>query len=194
MCIMYSSMYCVLRIRVLVTVRIFTCVSVLTHHQPTNTQGELLDYPNWKDDAERAEKIYLELPSELESWFQRMQIMLLSKQAKFDKVVEKSEELFANSIIAVPPQTWQTTAANDNPHKEPTEEEQIFFRLGFIFIAYRVDFWWCEHFLIHVHITLCHEELECVQIEYNLGKLPRFCVENRISLALILTTKEAFYV
>ena len=99
----------------------------------------MLDYPDWKNDVETAETIYLENPSELQSWFQRMHIMKLNQEKKKSRVIEKSEELVKNSIVAVPPEVWRTTAADDDPHKKPTEEEQIFFRLGFIFVAYRVD-------------------------------------------------------
>jgi len=118
--------------------------AIIAEIQELEEKKELSDYPNWKDDAERAETIYLEQPLELESWFQRMHIMMLNKQGKLARVIEKSEELVTNSIIAVPPEVWRVSAANDDPHKKPTEEEQIFARLGFIFIAYRVDFWWFE--------------------------------------------------
>ena len=96
-------------------------MSVFTCTQPKHTQGMLSDYPNWKDDAERAEKIYLDDPSELDSWFQRMRIMMLNKQEKLDRVVEMSEELVRNSIIVVPPEVWRTTAAGKNSKKAARE-------------------------------------------------------------------------
>lgn len=56
--------------------------------------------------------------------------------------VELAERLVKEAVIAVPPQTWNVDLADaqDEGH-EPTDEELLVFRLGFIFLAYRIDFW-----------------------------------------------------
>lgn len=60
------------------------------------------------------------------------------------RVVEQSADLIKQRVIAVPPEIWKVNSAADDPELEPTEEELLVYRLGFIFIAYRVDFWWWE--------------------------------------------------
>ena len=30
------------------------------------------------------------------------------------------------------------------PDRDPSDEELLVFRLGFIFLAYRIDYWWWE--------------------------------------------------
>jgi len=69
----------------------------------------------------------------------------LSESEKRVKVVELAETLVKDAIIAVPPQTWRVDMADaQDTSKEATREELLFFRLGFIFMAYRVDFWYWE--------------------------------------------------
>lgn len=60
--------------------------------------------------------------------------------------VELAETLIKNAIIAVPPQTWNINLADaqDPQERDPSEEELLVFRLGFNFLAYRVDYWWWE--------------------------------------------------
>ena len=45
------------------------------------------------------------------------------------------------------------THVHARPHKQATKEELLFFRLGFIFMAYRVDFWYWE--AIEVRLCQC---------------------------------------
>jgi hypothetical protein len=59
--------------------------------------------------------------------------------------VELAETLVKNAIIAVPPQTWNIDLADaQDADRDPSEEELLVFRLGFIFLAYRIDYWWWE--------------------------------------------------
>lgn len=55
-------------------------------------------------------------------------------------VIEKSEQLVRDSIIAVPPQMWSITCADDDKANVNSDEDKIVLRLGFIFVAYRCDF------------------------------------------------------
>ena len=117
-----------------------------------------------------AEHMFLEAPDELPAWLERMRIKNLSKKVKLERVLQLSERLTNDSIIAIPPQHWnqaepasksdvETKTPDEGggaecppaPRQELTEEEAaarkesaILRRLGFIFIAYRADYWWWE--------------------------------------------------
>jgi hypothetical protein len=127
-------------------------------------------YPTWREDVKMAERIFLEAPDELPAWLERMRIKNLSKKVKLEQVLQLSERLTDASIIAIPPQHWnqaeqasksdvETKSPDEGggaecppaPRQELTEEEAaarkesaILRRLGFIFIAYRANYWWWE--------------------------------------------------
>ena len=102
----------------------------------------------WEADKTQAEHIFLETPDELPAWLDRIRVKKRSESEKRVEVVELAEELVKDAVIAVPPQTWKIEFAgvglNQDTSKEATQEELLFFRLGFIFMAYRVDFWFWE--------------------------------------------------
>ena len=111
--------------------------------QELEKKGELTGYPEWRDDVKQAEKLFLETPDEVPRWLERMRIKRLSKQMKSLKVIELAEKLVKDAIIAVPPQTWNIDLQSaQDADKEPTGEELLVFRLGFIFLAYRIDYWY----------------------------------------------------
>ena len=130
-------------------------------------------YETWREDVQMAEHIFLETPDELPAWLERMRTKNLSKEKKLERVLELAEQLVRDAIIAIPPEQWrdhaetaekaeedetQTSAPEGDdaeapaaPRHQPTKEEKeahaesaIMRRLGFIFIAYRVNFWWWE--------------------------------------------------
>ena len=54
-------------------------------------------------------------------------------------------QLLRDGIIAVPPQVWANKDADvSDLDGLPNEEQVLMNRLGFIFLAYRVDYWWWE--------------------------------------------------
>jgi hypothetical protein len=111
--------------------------------QELENAGVLTGYPEWRDDVKQAEKLFLETPDEVPGWLERMRTKRLSKQMKSLKVIELAEKLVKDAIIAVPPQTWNIDLADaQDPDKDPTDEELLVFRLGFIFLAYRIDYWY----------------------------------------------------
>ena len=118
--------------------------ALVAEMQELEKNGELADYPDWRDDKEKAELIFLEVPDELEAWLDRMRIKKLNKEEKLTLVKEKAAQLVKDAIIAVPPEVWSHGDGDDDPEVEPSKEDQIVHRLGFIFIAYRVDYWWWE--------------------------------------------------
>jgi hypothetical protein len=121
---------------------------VIREIQEMKKAGELWWYPEWESDKTQAEHIFLESPDELPAWLDRMRVKKRSESEKRIEVVDLAEELVKDAVIAVPPQTWKIEFAdvvmNQDTSKEPTQEELLFFRLGFIFMAYRVDFWFWE--------------------------------------------------
>jgi hypothetical protein len=137
-----------------------------------HTKTGIPAYPTWKEDAKEAERIFLETPDELSAWLERMRIKSLSKQEKRERVLQLAARLVRDDVIAIPPQQWRSDVeeasevlkvetktpeegfsaeAPPAPRLELTEEEAatntesaILRRLGFIFIAYRVEYWWWE--------------------------------------------------
>jgi Ca2+-binding EF-hand superfamily protein len=136
-----------------------------------HTKTGIPAYPTWKEDAEEAERIFLETPDELPAWLERMRIKSLSKQEKRERVLQLAARLVREDIIAIPPQQWcsdveeasavkvemktpeedRSAEAPPAPRQELTEDEAavhaesaMLRRLGFIFIAYRVEYWWWE--------------------------------------------------
>lgn len=108
-------------------------------------KGELSGYAQWEDDVKRAQGIFLETPDELPAWLDRMRIKRLNEQEMRLRVVDLADRLVKQATIAIPPQTWNVNVADaQNPDHQPTEEELLVFRLGFVFLAYRIDFWWWE--------------------------------------------------
>ncbi len=136
-----------------------------------HTKTGIPPYPTWKEDAKEAERIFLETPDELPAWLERMRIKNLSKREKRERVLQLAAQLVQDDIVAIPPQQWRSdveeassvkvktktpeevrsTEAPPAPRHEITEDEAaahaesaILRRLGFIFIAYRVEYWWWE--------------------------------------------------
>jgi len=111
--------------------------------QELDKAGELTGYPEWREDVKQAENLFLETPDEVPEWLERMRTKRLSKQMKSVKVIELAEKLVKDATIAVPPQTWNIDLqSSQDADKEPTDEELLVFRLGFIFLAYRIDYWY----------------------------------------------------
>jgi len=74
------------------------------------TKGGTRAYPTWREDAKKAEHILVERPHELPAWLERMRIKNLSKEEKFERVLQLADRLSKDGIIAVPLQRWNTLA------------------------------------------------------------------------------------
>ena len=74
------------------------------------TKGGTRAYPTWREDAKKAERIFVERPDELPAWLERMRIKNLSKKEKFERVLQLADRLSKDGIIAVPLQRWNTLA------------------------------------------------------------------------------------
>ena len=147
--------------------------ALVTDIEEREEKGELSGYAQWKDDVKRAENIFVEMPDELPAWLERMRVKRLNEQEMRLRVVDLANRLVKQATIAITPQTWNVNVADaQNPDHEPTEEELLVFRLGFVFLAYRIDFWWWESVevgpkclripdrvcsLVHLHASLCFD-------------------------------------
>ena len=128
-------------------------------------------YLTWREDVKMAEHIFLKKPERLPAWLKRMRIKNLSKREKRERVQALANKLARDAIIAIPPEQWtshvQKASESDvktktleegggpesppGPKKEVSDDEEaaqkesaILRRLGFIFIAYRMEYWWWE--------------------------------------------------
>ena len=110
--------------------------------QDLESKGHLLWYKDWKDDVQQAEHVFLETPDDLPKWLDRMRTKQLSEDEKRLRIVELADSLVRDCIVAVAPQTWKIAAdIEEDPNRDPSAEELLVLRLGFIFMAYRIDFW-----------------------------------------------------
>lgn len=108
--------------------------------QKLDAEKELGNYKDWRQDVHIAERVYLDRgPEELQAWLQKMRIKMLSGAQKKEMVVQLADRLAREAIIAVPPQIWHVEEGDqDDSEVEPTQEELLIRRLGFIFVAYRL--------------------------------------------------------
>jgi hypothetical protein len=100
-------------------------------------------YKDWKDDIGHAERVFLDNPERLPAWLERMRIKQLPEEDKRLRVIALADGLVKGGIVAVAPQTWKVAGEiEQNPDKDPSQEELLVLRLGFVFMAYRIDFWY----------------------------------------------------
>jgi len=74
------------------------------------TKGGTRAYPTWREDAKKAERIFVERPDELPAWLERMRMKNLSKEEKLERVLQLADRLSKDGIIAVPLQRWNSLA------------------------------------------------------------------------------------
>jgi hypothetical protein len=101
--------------------------------------------PDWRTELGEGEEIYVNSPAGSEIFFKRMNIRKLTQSQRRDRLKDLADQLLKDRITAVPPQVWVLKDVdNSDPDRETDAEEMILSRLGFIFLAYRVDYWWWE--------------------------------------------------
>ena len=99
----------------------------------------------WKTAAQKAEQIYVEDPERMESFLREMQIKSLSSNEKLECVKKLASNMVRKGITSVPPLGWNSTFdRNTTSSQDDSPESLLVNRLGFIFLAYRVEFWWWE--------------------------------------------------
>lgn len=104
--------------------------------------GRLDHYHDWAIDLIEAENRYIENPDALELCIARIRVKQLTYEQKQERVAELAHTLCQKGVTAVPPQIWNEILKNSDDL--PSDEEKIVRRLGFVFKAYRVEYWWWE--------------------------------------------------
>jgi len=99
----------------------------------------------WRADIKKAEALYIEKPAEVNAFVEKMSIKELPMEEKRKLVRQLIHRLIKDDVTAIPPLVWQSTSAeNEDEDAEISEDERIMNRFGFIFVAYRVEWWWWE--------------------------------------------------
>ena len=99
--------------------------------------GALSHYPKWKVDLVEAENIYVNSPEAETICMRRIKVKMLTYEQKQEQIVELAQTLYSAGITAIPAQVW-------NQSEDNVAEQRIVRRLGFVLVAYRVDYWWWE--------------------------------------------------
>jgi len=100
-------------------------------------KGELIVY-EWRLAIQKAELIYLDDPDQMQSFMKRMRIESSSRTEKLKSLNALAHKLEREAIIAIPPLVWQSAMDREE------HEDRLVCQLGFIFLAYRVEFWYWE--------------------------------------------------
>ena len=101
----------------------------------------------WRDDIAKAQSIYVDCPQHVDAFLEIIQIKLLSKEDKRTKLLQIAHGLVADNITVLPQLVWSRLTGEretQDENVEPTKEQMLVRRFGFLFISYRVQFWWWE--------------------------------------------------
>ena len=100
----------------------------------------------WRQDIAKAEAIYVQDPQAVEAFLEKMRIKELPAEEKRAKVLEAAHKLIEDNITATPPLVWSQASDEGKEDKDadPPKDQLIVNRFGFLFVAYRVNFWWWE--------------------------------------------------
>ena len=99
--------------------------------------GALNHYPEWKIDLLEAENMYVNNPEAATICMSRIRVKKLTYEQKQEEIVKLAHTLCTTGITAIPAQVW-------NESTENVDEQRIVRRLGFVLVAYRVEYWWWE--------------------------------------------------
>ena len=62
---------------------------------------------------------------------------------KLEVLFRRGATLIKDGITAIPPLIWVKHNSKGDSDNELPEDDKIINRLGFLFISYRVEFWYC---------------------------------------------------
>jgi hypothetical protein len=89
--------------------------------------------------------MYVENPGQVNACLKRMKVEALPVDELRRSVLELAHRLVVDEVIAYPAQVWSNHFDfEEDDDKDPSPEQIIVSRFGFLFIAYRVDCWWFE--------------------------------------------------
>jgi len=115
------------------------------HSQLNRMSSGVGSVVGWQADIKKAEALYVANPAEVSAFVEKMSIKELPMEEKRMLVRQLIHRLIQDDITAIPPLVWQSTSAeNEGEDAEISEDDRIMNRFGFIFVAYRVEWWWWE--------------------------------------------------
>ena len=103
----------------------------------------------WRFDIAKAESIYVENPQAVEPFLENMRIKNLPAEGKRAKVLELAHRLIEEAVTAIPHLMWSKSSGEgkEDENSEPSKEELIVNRFGFLFVAYTrqtANRWFCD--------------------------------------------------
>ena len=110
---------------------------------------------DWRQEIREALTIYVEdtdgrtpqepnAPSQkLETKLREIQVRTMPSNQKLEVLFRRGATLIKDGITAIPPLIWVKHNSEGDSDNELPEDDKIINRLGFLFISYRVEFWYC---------------------------------------------------
>jgi hypothetical protein len=101
----------------------------------------------YKARIREVKKMYVENPGQVNACLKRIKVEALPADELRRSVLELAHRLVVDEVIAYPAQVWSNHVGSEEEEdddKDPSPEQIIVSRFGFLFIAYRVDCWWFE--------------------------------------------------
>jgi hypothetical protein len=116
----------------------------------------------WRNDMKEAEDLYVEDPRKVDAFLETIHVRELPTDEKRSKVLRLAHDLVVRGITAIPPLVWQQSTGEEQKRAvdrkdmegdptdaeeedvEPPKDQLLISRFGFLFMAYRINFWWWE--------------------------------------------------
>jgi hypothetical protein len=106
--------------------------------------GEYLSSDNTLSEViTRAKKVYIKNPDEVDACLKRINVEAMTEDELRRSVLELAHRLVADEVLVYPAQVWSNHRDGEED-KDPSPEQIIISRFGFLIVAYRVDYWWFE--------------------------------------------------
>jgi len=90
-----------------------------------------------------AKKVYIKNPDEVNACLKRIKVEAMPEDELRRSVLELAHRLVADEVLVLPAQVWNNHR-NGEEDKDPSPEQILISRFGFLLVAYRVDCWWFE--------------------------------------------------
>ena len=110
---------------------------------------------DWRHEIQEALAVYVEdthgrttqepnAPSQkLETKLREIQVRTMPSNQKLEVLFRRGATLIKDGITAIPPLIWVKHNSEGDSDNQLPEDDKIINRLGFLFISYRVEFWYC---------------------------------------------------
>jgi len=102
-------------------------------------------FRHWRADLANIEDAFIQDPEQTQRMIAGFKLKMLSSEEKIYKLTRLADRLRKDHVTAIPPLVWKKEEhVREDQEAEPTPAENLVNRLGFVFMAYRVDVWWWE--------------------------------------------------